>query len=180
LSSANTIGRHCLLQPARFPSALCRPRRILGHELHGALAAVVRIARCVANVVVYKPPNRRKRHRTQSWRKRIRRPTGTRGNNLVPVHKWRENSIFVNQNKRKLKLAAHCPPYAQPDRSLRIRSVRDLIFMGYCRSVTEFEQAFSGFNRNQEAIYALHREQIGLTKNNWAACSTTTAAFVTR
>ena len=54
------------------------------------------------------------------------------------------------------------PPYALPDPSLRIRSVRDLHFMGYCRSVSEFEQAFSGFNRNQEAIYALHRNQVGL------------------
>ena len=54
------------------------------------------------------------------------------------------------------------PPYAKPDRSLRIRSVRDLHFMGYCRSEREFEQAFSVFNRNQEAIYALHRNQVGL------------------
>jgi len=54
------------------------------------------------------------------------------------------------------------PPYARPDPSLRIRSVRDLHFLGYCRSEGEFEQAFAVFNRNQEAIYALHRNQVGL------------------
>jgi hypothetical protein len=54
------------------------------------------------------------------------------------------------------------PPYAEPDPSLRIRTVRDLHYMGFCRSESEFEQAFSGFNRNQEAIYALHRNQEGL------------------
>jgi hypothetical protein len=34
--------------------------------------------------------------------------------------------------------------------------------MGYCRTESEFEQAFSVFNRNQAAIYDLHRNQEGL------------------
>jgi hypothetical protein len=54
------------------------------------------------------------------------------------------------------------PPYARPDPSLRIRSVRDLHFIGYCRTESEFEEAFSVFNRNQAAIYELHRSQVGL------------------
>lgn len=56
------------------------------------------------------------------------------------------------------------PPYALPDPSLRIRSVRDLHYMGYCRSESEFEQAFAVFNRNQEAIYDLVRNQVGLSE----------------
>jgi hypothetical protein len=57
------------------------------------------------------------------------------------------------------------PPYAQPDPSLRIRTVRDLHYMGYCRSDSEFEQAISAFNRHQEAIYELHRMQEGLDED---------------
>ena len=53
-------------------------------------------------------------------------------------------------------------PYAKPDKSLGIRSVRDRLFIGYCRSESEFAQAFAVFNRNQEAIYQLHRDQVGL------------------
>ncbi|MFQ5704637.1 MAG: hypothetical protein ACE5HT_11510 [Gemmatimonadales bacterium] len=53
-------------------------------------------------------------------------------------------------------------PYARPDRSLGIRSVRNPLFMGYCRAESELEQAFAVFNRNQEKIYALHRRQVGL------------------
>jgi len=46
-------------------------------------------------------------------------------------------------------------PYAQPDPSLRIRTVRDLHYMGYCRAESEYEHAFAVFNRNQQAIYDL-------------------------
>lgn len=50
------------------------------------------------------------------------------------------------------------PPYAKPDPQLDIRSVRDRRYTGYCRSVAELEETFAVFNRQQEAIYALHRD----------------------
>ena len=53
-------------------------------------------------------------------------------------------------------------PYAEPDGTLDIRSVRDPLFTGYCRSLGEFEQAFSLFNRHQGALYELHRGQEGI------------------
>lgn len=53
-------------------------------------------------------------------------------------------------------------PYAKPDKSLGIRSVRDPLFIGYCRAESEFAQAFAVFNRNREAVYQLHRDQVGL------------------
>lgn len=54
------------------------------------------------------------------------------------------------------------PPYAHPDPDLEISSVRDPLFTGYCRSLSEFEHAFTVFNRQQSAVYALHRGQEGL------------------
>ncbi len=56
-------------------------------------------------------------------------------------------------------------PYAEPDRSLDIESIREPLYTGYCRSMAEFEEAFALFNRHQEAIYDLHRNQEGINQD---------------
>ena len=53
-------------------------------------------------------------------------------------------------------------PYAKPDPQLRLRSVRDRWYVGYCRSEADLSQAFQVFNGQQQAIYELHRNQEGL------------------
>lgn len=48
--------------------------------------------------------------------------------------------------------------YASPNPNLRIESVRDRLFRGYCRSDEEFSAVFDRFNEKKEAIYALWRD----------------------
>lgn len=48
-------------------------------------------------------------------------------------------------------------PYAQPDSRLGIRTVRDRIFRGTCRSPQELAVLFVPFNQQKDAIYALYR-----------------------
>lgn len=45
-------------------------------------------------------------------------------------------------------------PYAHPDSRLRISSVRERRFKGYCRTAEEYAQTFAHFNNTREAIYA--------------------------
>jgi hypothetical protein len=52
--------------------------------------------------------------------------------------------------------------YAKPDKTLRIRSVRDRLYRGYCRPAADFDQAFVRFNSQRAAIYDLFRNQAGL------------------
>ena len=49
-------------------------------------------------------------------------------------------------------------PYAFPDQKLGLDSVRDRLFMGYCRSEDEFGSLFTYFNDQQEAMLALFRD----------------------
>ncbi len=49
-------------------------------------------------------------------------------------------------------------PYAEPDPRLGIRSVRDRLFRGYCRTREEFNTVFTQFNAQQDAIYALYQD----------------------
>ena len=53
-------------------------------------------------------------------------------------------------------------PYARPDARLPIRSVRDRLYRGFCRTAEELAPAFRVFNDRREAIYALYRNQEGL------------------
>jgi hypothetical protein len=53
-------------------------------------------------------------------------------------------------------------PYARPDARLPIRSVRERLFRGYCRTRDELAPVFQLFNDKKEAIYTLYREQEGL------------------
>jgi len=48
-------------------------------------------------------------------------------------------------------------PYAQPDPRLGIRTVRERIFRGTCRSPRELAALFVPFNEQKDAIYALYR-----------------------
>lgn len=48
-------------------------------------------------------------------------------------------------------------PYAQPDSRLGIRTVRERIFRGTCRSPQELATLFVPFNQQKDAIYALYR-----------------------
>ena len=48
-------------------------------------------------------------------------------------------------------------PYAEPDPRLGIRSVRERLFRGYCRTEEEFTAVFTQFNAQQKAIYALYQ-----------------------
>ncbi len=49
-------------------------------------------------------------------------------------------------------------PYAEPDPKLGIRTVRDRLFRGYCRTDEDFEAIFAEFNAQQEATYALFND----------------------
>lgn len=53
-------------------------------------------------------------------------------------------------------------PYARPDVRLPIKSVRERLFRGYCRTQEELAPVFRLFNEKKDAIYALYREQEGL------------------
>lgn len=48
--------------------------------------------------------------------------------------------------------------YAKPNPILNIRSVRQRLFRGFCRSPGVFEAEFAFFNRNKRAIYTLYRD----------------------
>lgn len=56
-------------------------------------------------------------------------------------------------------ISAH---YAHPDPKLGIRSVRQRLFRGRCRSVGELAPVFRHVEDRREAIYRLYREQVGL------------------
>lgn len=53
-------------------------------------------------------------------------------------------------------------PYAQPDFRLGIRTVRQRIFRGGCRTPAELAPLFTRFNTYKDSIYALYRGQPGL------------------
>ncbi|GAB4425772.1 MAG: hypothetical protein OHK0039_43570 [Bacteroidia bacterium] len=54
------------------------------------------------------------------------------------------------------------PPYAFPNPQLGIRTVRERIFRGFCRSPEEFESAFARFRAARETILARYQQQPGL------------------
>ncbi len=49
-------------------------------------------------------------------------------------------------------------PYAVPDPKLGLRSVRERLFMGFCRSEAEFDAAFARFHKKRPALTALFRD----------------------
>ena len=50
-------------------------------------------------------------------------------------------------------------PYAQPDPRLGIRTVRERIYRGTCRTPDDFAPLFAQFNAVKDSIYALYRGQ---------------------
>jgi len=54
------------------------------------------------------------------------------------------------------------PPYAVPDSRLGIRTVRERLYRGYCRTAAELAPHFAVFNAVKDSIYALYRGQEGL------------------
>lgn len=54
------------------------------------------------------------------------------------------------------------PPYAFPDSRLGIRTVRERLYRGYCRTPAELAPHFAAFNAVKDSIYALYRGQEGL------------------
>jgi hypothetical protein len=53
-------------------------------------------------------------------------------------------------------------PYAKPNESLGITSVRVRLFRGFCRTEAEFEETFQIFRRQRDAIWALFENQENL------------------
>ncbi len=53
-------------------------------------------------------------------------------------------------------------PYAKPDQSLRIRTVRDRMYRGFCRPESELQEGFAKFNAVRDDIYQLYATQEGL------------------
>ncbi len=58
------------------------------------------------------------------------------------------------------------PPYARPDATLPIRSVRERLFRGFCDSPESFARVFAHFTDRRDAISALVREQPGLDEKH--------------
>ena len=56
------------------------------------------------------------------------------------------------------------PPYAVPDSRLGIRTVRERVYRGYCRTPAELEPHFAAFNAVKDSIYALYSRQEGLER----------------
>jgi hypothetical protein len=54
------------------------------------------------------------------------------------------------------------PPYAVPDARLGLRSVRERLFRGACRTPQQLAPVLAQFNAQKDAIYALYRGQDGL------------------
>jgi hypothetical protein len=55
------------------------------------------------------------------------------------------------------------PPHAAPDERLRIRTVRQRLYRGRCRTAAEFAPVFARFEQHKPAILALFDEQQGLS-----------------
>lgn len=53
-------------------------------------------------------------------------------------------------------------PYARPDYRLPIKTVRERLFRGYCRTREELAPVFKLFNDKKDQIYGLYRNQQGL------------------
>jgi hypothetical protein len=49
-------------------------------------------------------------------------------------------------------------PYAVPDAKLPIRSVRQRLYRGYCRTLEEIQPILARFTENKDQIYALYRD----------------------
>jgi hypothetical protein len=54
------------------------------------------------------------------------------------------------------------PPYAEPHPDLRLRSVRQRLYRGLCRSHEAVSNSFAVFNQRRDAIYALYLDEPAL------------------
>jgi hypothetical protein len=57
-------------------------------------------------------------------------------------------------------------PYAKPDANLRIKSVRDRVFRGFCRAPQEMTPILAMFEEKKEDIYGIVRDLHGLSDEN--------------
>jgi len=55
--------------------------------------------------------------------------------------------------------------YAVPDSTLRLLSVRQRLFRGYCTDAESYGKAFAAFNQKKPEIYALYSDSIGKLMN---------------
>ena len=56
--------------------------------------------------------------------------------------------------------------YAIPNEKLAIESVRNRLYMGYCRSQEEFQEVFDHFNARKDAVLAVFQEDTMLNKKH--------------
>jgi hypothetical protein len=75
--------------------------------------------------------------------------TRTDGTDPIPVARDFDYAGLVNAR------------YAVVDSHLRIRTVRDRLYRGYCASDAEYPKAFALFDAKKDAIYALYHDKVG-------------------
>jgi hypothetical protein len=68
-------------------------------------------------------------------------------------------------------------PYAQPDARLPIQSVRNRLYRGRCRELSELDPVFATFTAQRAAITALFTTEVGLTERNAARAQQYIDAF---
>ncbi|MEL6133756.1 MAG: hypothetical protein AAFR59_10370, partial [Bacteroidota bacterium] len=61
-------------------------------------------------------------------------------------------------------------PYANPDPTLGINSVRQRVYRGFCRPEAEMEQTFARFREVKEEMYALYNRQGMLSEKMQKSC----------
>lgn len=71
------------------------------------------------------------------------------GNDPIPVARDFDFSGLVNAR------------YATPDGRLRIRTVRDRLYRGYCAPDSSYAKVFALFDARKDAIYSLYHDKIG-------------------
>ncbi len=54
------------------------------------------------------------------------------------------------------------PPYVKPPKKLKIRSIRQRLYRGYCQNTEGFKKSFEIFLKHRDAIYDLYKQQAGL------------------
>lgn len=71
------------------------------------------------------------------------------GNDPIPVARDFDFSGLVNAR------------YATPDGRLRIRTVRDRLYRGYCAPDSSYAKVFALFDARKDAIYSLYHDKVG-------------------
>ena len=58
------------------------------------------------------------------------------------------------------------PPYVSPPKNLKIKSVRQRRYRGYCQDIDGFKSNFTVFQEQRGAIFDLYNNQEGLTSSS--------------